>query len=130
MASTNTARTQASGKSNSGGRASGTRRTTVSARETNMYGQANSPAKLRISEEFVYGLADIYSDHALDQIRNSLNMLTTVPKMGTTYVRPSLAKRYGGTIRVLAVLTLSIVYRYDEESNTLDILALVYGSLQ
>ena len=54
---------------------------------------------MRISEEFVYALADVYSESALDKIRNSLHLLENAPLMGTTVVRSSLARRYGGTMR-------------------------------
>ena len=83
---------------------------------------------MRIAEEFVYALADVYSESALDQIRNSLNLLENAPLMGTTLVRSSLARRYGGTMRVLPVLTLSIVYRYDSAENVIDVLSLIYGT--
>lgn len=92
--------------------------------------RTNVKPTMRIAEEFVYGLADIYSESALEQIRNTLRLLETTPLMGTTLVRSSLARRYGGTIRILPVLTLSIVYRYDAASNTTDILALIYGTAQ
>ena len=83
---------------------------------------------MRISEEFVYALADVYSESALDKIRNSLYLLENAPLMGTTVVRSSLARRYGGTMRVLPVLTLSIVYRYDSAENVIDVLSLIYGT--
>lgn len=92
--------------------------------------RANVKPTMRIAEEFVYGLADIYSESALTQIRNTLSLLQSTPLMGTTLVRSSLARRYGGTIRVLPVLTLSIVYRYDSDDNVIDVLALIYGTAQ
>lgn len=91
---------------------------------------ANVKPTMRISEEFVYGLADICSDTALEQIRNTLHLLENAPLMGTTLVRSSLARRYGGTVRILPVLTLSIVYRYDSATHTIDVLSLIYGTAQ
>lgn len=105
-------------------------KTTRSSAKGKQASRANVKPTLRIAEEFVYGLADIYSESALTQIRNTLGLLETTPLMGTTLVRSSLARRYGGTIRVLPVLTLSIVYRYDSDSNVIDVLALIYGTAQ
>ena len=82
-------------------------------------------AKLRISDEFVYGLASVYSDRVLEQIRKNVEMLADLPEIGSANVRPSLVERYGKGIRKLVVSTFVIEYRY--ENGVVDVLSLVYG---
>lgn len=82
-------------------------------------------AKLRIAEEFVGALADIYSDRVLERIRDVLRNLQSFPEMGSSRVRRCLLDRYGAGLCQISVSTFLIVYRYDGE--TVDTLALVYG---
>lgn len=80
---------------------------------------------LRITEEFIDGLARIYSKRVLDQIKNLVSLLETASELGSSQVRPALTARYGKGIRKLPVSTFIIVYRFD--GQTVDVLALVYG---
>ena len=82
-------------------------------------------AELRIAEEFVEALAEVYSDRVLSRIRSALDGLATFPEMGSENVRRCLRVRYGEGLRQIAVSTFLIVYRYD--GSTVDVLALVYG---
>lgn len=81
--------------------------------------------QLRIADEFVYALAEIYSDRLLDHVQHLLELLASNPEMGSANVRQSLVDRYGQGIRKIPVSTFVIVYRICEEH--VDVLALVYG---
>lgn len=81
--------------------------------------------KLRIADEFVYALSEIYSERVLGQISNLLELLSENPEMGSSDVRESLSRVYGPNLRKLPVSTFVIVYRY--ENDVVDVLALVYG---
>ena len=83
------------------------------------------PKQLRIADEFVYGLASVYSERVLDHIQKLLALLPENPELGSTNVRQSLIDRYGRGIRKLPVSTFVIVYR--AEGDYIDVLALVYG---
>ena len=83
------------------------------------------PKKLRIADEFVYALAGIYSQRALDHIENLLSLLPENPEIGSSNVRQSLIERYGNGVRKLPVSSFVIVYRISGEY--VDVLALVYG---
>ena len=80
---------------------------------------------LRIAEEFSQGLSLIWSDRVLGQIRHLLELLATMPEIGSENVRPALKVRYGERIRKLPVSKFIIIYRFD--GSTIDVLALVYG---
>ena len=82
-------------------------------------------ATLRIADEFVYALADVYSERVLGQIRKLLELLPDNPEMGSADVRESLLRVYGPNLRKQPVSTFVIVYRYEQD--TVDVLALVYG---
>lgn len=83
------------------------------------------PKRIRISDEFIQGLAQIYSGRLLDRIRNLLSLLPDNPEIGSRNVRQSLIDQFGDGIRKLPVSTFVIVYRVSEEY--VDVLALVYG---
>lgn len=80
---------------------------------------------IRLTDEFVEGLAHVWSPRVLDHIRGLIALLPTNPKIGSPRVRRSLRARYGENLRKLTVSTFVIVYRFDGE--TIDVLALVYG---
>ncbi len=80
---------------------------------------------LRIADEFTEGLAAIYSNRVLTQIKNILTLLPVTPELGSAHVRPMLTRLYGPGIRKIPVSTFVIIYRFDGEY--VDVLALVYG---
>lgn len=82
-------------------------------------------ADVRIAEEFIAALSEVYSDKILGRIENVLRSLQVFPEMGSPIVRPSLTTMYGEGLRQIAISTQLIVYRYD--GKTVDVLALVYG---
>lgn len=89
---------------------------------------ADTPSEtyeVRIADEFVDGLATIYSPRVLGQIENLIDLLRTSPELGSAQVRVCLKKRYGDNLRKIPVSTFVIVYRFD--GITVDVLALVYG---
>lgn len=80
---------------------------------------------IRLTEEFVEGLAQVWSPRVLDHIRGLIETLPHNPEIGSPRVRASLRQRYGDNLRKLPVATFVIVYRFD--GKTVDVLALVYG---
>ena len=82
-------------------------------------------AELRVSDEFVAALAEVYSDRVLSRIRDALSNLGAFPEMGSANVRSCLRNRYGDGLRQIPISTFLIVYRYD--GSSVDVLALVYG---
>lgn len=82
--------------------------------------------ELRIADEFIDALSEIYSERVLERIKAALNNLQDFPEMGSPRVRPCLKSIFGDGIRQIPISTFLIVYRYDGE--TVDVLALVYGS--
>lgn len=82
-------------------------------------------ARLRISDEFLEGLADVYSDGVLSRVRSALEGLRTFPEMGSPLVRRSVINLYGEGLRQIPISSFLIVYRYD--GACVDVLALVYG---
>lgn len=82
-------------------------------------------ADVRIAEEFIAALSEVYSDKILGRIENVLRSLQVFPEMGSPIVRPSLTTMYGEGLRQITISTQFIVYRYD--GKTVDVLALVYG---
>ena len=82
-------------------------------------------ARVRIADEFVYDLAEVFSRRVLDQVRKNVELLAYFPELGSANVRESLVERYGPHLRKIAISTFVIVYRY--ENDVVDVLALVYG---
>lgn len=80
---------------------------------------------IRLSEEFIEGLARVWSPRVLDHIQSVVSLLPANPQMGSADVRDSLLRRYGVGLRKLSVSTYVIVYRFDGE--VVDVLALEYG---
>jgi plasmid stabilization system protein ParE len=83
-------------------------------------------AKLRITENFIENLSQIYSPRLLLRIRNVLEMLATNPEVGSPLARQSLVVVFGEGIRTFALSTFVLVYRFD--GDYVDVLALIYGS--
>lgn len=81
--------------------------------------------EIRIAEEFINGLATIYSPRIFEQIERTIDLLRTSPELGSTQVRPCLTKQYGKKLRKIPLSTFVIVYRFD--GTTVDMLALVHG---
>lgn len=86
---------------------------------------AQTTYEVRIAEEFINGLATVYSPRILEQIESTIDLLKTAPELGSTQVRPCLTERYGKGLRKIPLSTFVIVYRFD--GSTVDVLALVYG---
>lgn len=82
-------------------------------------------AQLRIADEFLEGLADVYSDRVLARVRMALEGLRAFPEMGSPLVRRSVVNLYGEGLRQIPISSFLIVYRYDGEF--VDVPALVYG---
>lgn len=80
---------------------------------------------LKISEESSWGLAAVYSPRVEGEIRTLIERLSEFPELGSSNVRESLRRRYGGDIRKLAVSTFILVYRFD--GSCVEVLALVPG---
>ena len=80
---------------------------------------------MRLTDEFIDGLARVWSPRIRDHIRGLIALLPTNPQLGSPRVRRSLKERYGDNLRKLTVSTFVIIYRFDGEF--IDILALVYG---
>lgn len=87
--------------------------------------EAADGVPLRIADEFVEGLAGIYSPQLLERIRRMLETLRQSPEIGSPNVRQSLIAQYGEDLRKIPVSTFVIVYRFDGE--TVDVLSLLYG---
>lgn len=81
--------------------------------------------ELRIADEYVEALAEIYPERVLASIEMALNSLKLFPESGSPRVRQSLAARCGEGLRRLVVSRFVIVYRYRQHS--VDVRALVYG---
>ena len=91
-------------------------------------GQDNSGAQvypIKLSDEFIEGLARVWSPRVLDHIQSLVSLLPTNPELGTTDVRKSLLRQYGVGLRKLCVSMFVIVYRFNEE--VVEVLALEYG---
>lgn len=76
------------------------------------------------TDEFIDGVAQIYSERVLNELSESLIAIRSFKDLGTGFVRESLRKRYGDDIRKFPVSPFVIVYRYDENRNTVEFLAL------
>ena len=83
------------------------------------------PYPIKLSDEFVWGLGQVWSERVVGQIRHLIDLLPTMPEIGSLDVRPALARLYGPNLRKLTVSTFVIIYRFD--GTTVDVLACVYG---
>jgi hypothetical protein len=82
-------------------------------------------ARLRITENFIEDLSQIYSGQVLLRIRNALQMLEANPEVGSPLARQSLVAAFGEGIRTYSIATFILVYRFD--GTYVDVLALIYG---
>lgn len=78
-----------------------------------------------MSEEFIEGLAHVWSPRVLDHIQGIVSLLPTNPELGSPDVRESLSGYYGPNLRKLHVSRFVMVYRFD--GAVVDVLALEYG---
>ena len=81
--------------------------------------------ELKITREFIEGLATVCSERLLGQIRGILETLTITTEIGSTHVRTCLTEQYGPGIRKIPVSTFVIVFRII--GSSVEVLALVYG---
>lgn len=80
---------------------------------------------IRLSEEFIEGLARVWLPRVLDHIQGIVSLLPTNPELGSPDVLESLSRHYGPNLRKLHVSRFVMVYRFD--GAVVDALALEYG---
>lgn len=82
--------------------------------------------KVRYAEHFAEDVAAIYSERMLNELDRRLAAIEAFPTMGSEDLPASLAREFGPGIRRFPVPPFVIVYRYSEQTDTLDFLALPY----
>lgn len=78
------------------------------------------------ADNFADNVAAIYSHRVLSLLDRRLAAIESHPFIGNPNVRPSLTERFGPTLRTFPVPPYTIVYRYDDERDRLEFLALPY----
>lgn len=78
------------------------------------------------ADEFIDGVASIYSDRVLRELDSRLNSIRTFPLIGSNNLRPSLSELYGEDILKFPLSPFVIVYRYKEKEGLVEFLALPY----
>lgn len=76
------------------------------------------------ADSFADDVAEPYSDRVLSLLDRRLAAIESPPFIGNPNVRPSLTERFGPTFRAFPVPPFTIVYRYDDERDRLEFLAL------
>ena len=83
-------------------------------------------AEARISEGFEEDLGIVLSDKVLDDILRVIEILPTIPSMGSTDVATALAYEYGEGVRKIPVGPFDIVTFYEDEADRVTVLGLVH----
>ena len=83
-------------------------------------------AEVRISECFEEDLGIVLSDKVLDDILKIIEILPTIPSMGSTDVAAALAYEYGEGVRKIPVGPFDIVIFYEDEADRVTVLGLVH----
>ena len=83
-------------------------------------------AEVRISEGFEEDLGIVLSDKVLDDILRVIEILPTIPSMGSTDVAAALAYEYGEGVRKIPVGPFDIVTFYEDEADRVTVLGLVH----
>lgn len=80
------------------------------------------------ADQFIDDVAQVYSEAILAEIDTWLELLETLPEIGSPNVRKSLKHRFGKNLRKIAVSPFVIIYRYDEKAALLEVLAMPYAA--
>ena len=83
-------------------------------------------AEVRISEGFEEDLGIVLSDKVLDDILRVIEILPTIPSMGSTDVAAALADEYGEGVRKIPGGPFDIVTFYEDEADRVTVLGLVH----
>ena len=83
------------------------------------------PREVIYSDEFSENVSLIESNDVLLRLDQQLELLEAFPTMGSSDVRPSLTAQFGHGLRKFPSPPHVIVYRYLEERDRLEFLALV-----
>ena len=78
--------------------------------------------RVAISEEFVEATAEVYSDRVFNDLYRLVEMLETLPELGSTELPAAIKRRFGKDCRKIVVAPFDMLYRYDEKTDT------VYGA--
>lgn len=82
---------------------------------------------VRYANRFIDDVAEIYSEHVLEELESALASIEQFPEIGSSQVGRSLAERFGEDLRKFPVSSFVIVYRYRSDEDELDFIALPYG---
>ena len=84
--------------------------------------------ELRLSQNFIEDLQQIYSPKVLGLIKNVLRDLLVYPEMGAQSARPSLVERFGPNIRKVPISTFVLLHRLQgSHDEIIEVLGLIYG---
>lgn len=79
-----------------------------------------------ISDGFKRDLLKIETDRMFEAVLSSLDLLETMPTAGSRALPASVRHRYGDTVRKLVVGPFDVIYRYDEETDTVRVVGLLH----
>lgn len=82
-------------------------------------------ARLLFSQQFVDDVATTYSPRVSDRLHRALRMLEQFPESGSTSLPASIARQFGPNVRKCVIGPFDLVYRYDQETDTVFIHGLV-----
>ena len=82
--------------------------------------------EVRISEGFEEDLAIVLSSRVLDDILKVIEILPTIPSMGSTDVAAALAYKFGEGVRKIPVGPFDIVTFYEDEADRVTVLDLIH----
>ena len=78
------------------------------------------------TDRFIRDVAAIYSERMLEQLDRTLAHIEQFPHMGSSNLRPSIMRAFGPGLRKLPMPPFIVVYRFIEEQDRLEFLALPY----
>lgn len=83
-------------------------------------------ASLQITDGFRADLLAVESDRVFEHILNVVDLLQTVPTMGSLDVPESIRRAYGAGVRKVPVGPFDIVTLYDESTDVVTVAGLVH----
>ncbi len=80
---------------------------------------------VEFSEQFLADAEQIYSPKVADELKNAIALFEIVPTIGSKIVRDSLKKEFGEDIYKWIVGSFDLIYTYDENSQVVQLHALI-----
>ena len=83
-------------------------------------------SRILYTERFLHDMQQVALPSKQSEIYDSIDLLQTIPSLGSARLPQAIEESFGGTVRKLAVTPFLVIYEYLDSEGTILILGLVH----